>query len=269
MPLKTDNKKDKSERPKHDKAKKKDLKEDDVFEKTANELEEVLKRKFPDPPPLPKSSSQKSSLTNATTTSLSPILEKNQIKTEPGITDPPKKTKITNTSSTNTTAIQSHFSNTSSPTSIPHHIPILKKEETIKKEVQHENKSGAPPVTNLKKNQSILDIKMDTAKLHHQHILLNMIRSTPIKAKNFYKHERMIDSTYESSSGEEDDDGEEEYVEKIEFTEWFPPDRWKVNEKIIVTDVTINDKSTGNDRTVTMRESHQPEGFFGGSQKRF
>ena len=45
--------------------------------------------------------------------------------------------------------------------------------------------------------------------------------------------------------------------------------RWKVNEKVIVTDVTINDKSTGNDLTVTMRESHQPEGFFGGGlQKR-
>ena len=43
-------------------------------------------------------------------------------------------------------------------------------------------------------------------------------------------------------------------------------DRWKVNEKIVVTDVTINDKSTGNDLTVTMRESHQPEGFFGGKK---
>ena len=42
--------------------------------------------------------------------------------------------------------------------------------------------------------------------------------------------------------------------------------RWKVNEKIVVTDVTINDKSTGNDLTVTMRESHQPEGFFGGQK---
>ena len=42
--------------------------------------------------------------------------------------------------------------------------------------------------------------------------------------------------------------------------------RWKVNEKIVVTDVTINDKSTGNDLTVTMRESHQPEGFFGGKK---
>ena len=40
-----------------------------------------------------------------------------------------------------------------------------------------------------------------------------------------FQHERMIDSNYESSSGEEDEDGEEEYVEKIEFTEWFPPDR--------------------------------------------
>ena len=35
----------------------------------------------------------------------------------------------------------------------------------------------------------------------------------------------MTESNCESSSGEEDEDGEEEYVEKIEFTEWFPPDR--------------------------------------------
>ena len=43
------------------------------------------------------------------------------------------------------------------------------------------------PITNLKKNQSILDIKMDTAKLHHQHIMLNMLRSTPVTAKHYYK----------------------------------------------------------------------------------
>ena len=42
----------------------------------------------------------------------------------------------------------------------------------------------------------------------------------------------MIDSNYESSSGEEDEDGEEEYVEKIEFTEWFPPDRWARRNRI-------------------------------------
>ena len=48
----------------------------------------------------------------------------------------------------------------------------------------------------------------------------------------------------------------------------FSPFRWKINEKIVVTDVTINDESTGNDHTVTMRESHNPEGFFG-KQKSF
>ena len=42
--------------------------------------------------------------------------------------------------------------------------------------------------------------------------------------------------------------------------------RWKINEKVIVTDVTVSDKSTGNDLTVTMRESHKPEGFFGGQK---
>ena len=51
----------------------------------------------------------------------------------------------------------------------------------------------------------------------------------------------------------------EEEVEQL--TEWFPPDLdWvKVQDQgqhVIVTDVTVNDL------TVTMRESHQPEGFF-------
>ena len=68
------------------------------------------------------------------------------------------------------------------------HIPILKTEETLKSE-QNDNKVDiSSPLTNLKKNQSILDIKMDTAKLHHQHIMLNMLRSvTPVTAKNFYE----------------------------------------------------------------------------------
>ena len=34
-----------------------------------------------------------------------------------------------------------------------------------------------------------------------------------------------MDDSNGQSSSEEDEDGEEEYVEKIEFTEWFPPDR--------------------------------------------
>ena len=54
----------------------------------------------------------------------------------------------------------------------------------------------------------------------------------------------------------------------LNATKIFSPFRWKINEKIVVTDVTINDESTGNDHTVTMRESHNPEGFFGG-QKSF
>ena len=49
----------------------------------------------------------------------------------------------------------------------------------------------------------------------------------------------MIDSNYESSSGEEDEDGEEEYVEKIEFTEWFPPDRW-ARKNIVIYDTTYS-----------------------------
>ena len=63
---------------------------------------------------------------------------------------------------------------------------------------------------------------------------------------------------------DEDSDSysEEEVEEEVEqLTEWFPPDLdWvKVQDQgqhVIVTDVTVNDL------TVTMRESHQPEGFF-------
>ena len=59
-----------------------------------------------------------------------------------------------------------------------------------------------------------------------------------------------------------------EKAKVINTTNIFSPFRWKINEKIVVTDVTINDQSTGNDHTVTMRESHNPEGFFG-KQKSF
>ena len=68
------------------------------------------------------------------------------------------------------------------------HIPTIKTEE-VKKSMEEDSVMDvvSNPLTNLKKNQSILDIKMDTAKLHHQHIMLNMLRTTPVTAKNFYK----------------------------------------------------------------------------------
>jgi len=58
----------------------------------------------------------------------------------------------------------------------------------------------------------------------------------------------------EEESEEESDEEIEEEVEQL--TEWFPPDRWTFHDRVIVTDVTVNDL------TVTMRESKQPEGFF-------
>ena len=61
-------------------------------------------------------------------------------------------------------------------------------------------------------------------KLNKNNEVINILLSYTSLQKTL-KHERMTDSNYESSSGEEDEDGEEEYVEKIEFTEWFPPDR--------------------------------------------
>ena len=94
------------------------------------------------------------------------------------------KTKITNTSSTNKTATHNRVNTSSFP---PHHIPIFKTEEAIKPEQSESKRDFLSPLTNLKKNQSILDIKMDTAKLHQKHIMLNMLRSTPVTAKNFYK----------------------------------------------------------------------------------
>ena len=77
----------------------------------------------------------------------------------------------------------------------PRDIPILKKEEQIGTQMdileeKIEKKPEicpSPLIANAKKNQTILDIKMDAAKLHHQHIMLNLIRSTPVTAKNFYK----------------------------------------------------------------------------------
>jgi len=73
-----------------------------------------------------------------------------------------------------------------------------------------------------------------------------------------------LDSTRDMPAQDEDSDsyGGEEVEEEVEqLTEWFPPDLdWvKVQDQgqhVIVTDVTVNDL------TVTMRESHQPEGFF-------
>ena len=77
----------------------------------------------------------------------------------------------------------------------PRDIPFLKKEEQIGTQMdileeKFEKKPEicpSPQIANAKKNQTILDIKMDAAKLHHQHIMLNLIRSTPVTAKNFYK----------------------------------------------------------------------------------
>ena len=64
-------------------------KEEDRFEKTADELEEVLKRKFPDVSP-PKATSQKSqSVSKPTSNTTVPILPtspaiKQEVKEEPG-----------------------------------------------------------------------------------------------------------------------------------------------------------------------------------------
>ena len=114
-------------------------------------------------------------------------------------------TKITNTASLKaSTALQNNQLTTSSTsippsTNIPQKVKTeetngsrrasttTKENESIKMDISSSSPAAASLLTNLKKNQSILDIKMDAAKLHHQHIMLNMLRNTPITAKNFYK----------------------------------------------------------------------------------
>ncbi|TRY63054.1 hypothetical protein TCAL_15270 [Tigriopus californicus] len=59
-------------------------------------------------------------------------------------------------------------------------------------------------------------------------------------------------STGDQSEDDEDDEGEA----TIELTEWIPPDSWAFLNKVVVTDVTVDDL------TVTMRECRTPEGFF-------
>jgi len=64
------------------------------------------------------------------------------------------------------------------------------------------------------------------------------------------------------SDGSDDEysSDESEYEESYQLTEWYPPDFWRsnltMNQKVVVTDVTVGDK------TFTMRESTTPEGFF-------
>ena len=109
--------------------------------------------------------------------------------------------KITNTTSSNTLQNKQL---TSSSTAIPQSASIpqkikteeisssrrtsttTKENESIKMDILS-SPTASSLLNNLKKNQSILDIKMDAAKVHHQHIMLNMLRNTPITAKNFYK----------------------------------------------------------------------------------
>jgi len=71
--------------------------------------------------------------------------------------------------------------------------------------------------------------------------------STKVDAECIKEEEEDEEEYYESEE-------EEEEIEQL--TEWFPPDKWMAHDRVIVTDVTVNDL------TVTVRESKQPEGFF-------
>ena len=118
-----------------------------------------------------------------------------------GLTSRKENDKITNTTHSNDLHSSQHTSSPSlpQPANIPNKIKTeetngskkasntTKENDSIKMEIISSSPAASSLLNNLKKNQSILDIKMDAAKLHHQHIMLNMLRTTPITAKNFYK----------------------------------------------------------------------------------
>ena len=118
-----------------------------------------------------------------------------------GLATKTENNKITNTNSSNTLhnkQLTSSSTATPQSASIPQKIKTeeisssrrtsttTKENESIKMDILS-SPTASSLLNNLKKNQSILDIKMDAAKVHHQHIMLNMLRNTPITAKNFYK----------------------------------------------------------------------------------
>jgi hypothetical protein len=78
------------------------------------------------------------------------------------------------------------------------------------------------------------------------------LKLLPRKIKKEIKEEIV-----ESENEQDEEDGEsEDDQEKVQLTEWFPPDTWSYLQKVFVTDVTVDDI------TVTMRECRTPEGFF-------
>ena len=118
-----------------------------------------------------------------------------------GLTSRKENDKITNTTHSNNLNSSQQTSSPSlpQPANIPNKIKTeetngskkpsntTKENDSIKMDIISSSPAASSLLNNLKKNQSILDIKMDAAKLHHQHIMLNMLRTTPITAKNFYK----------------------------------------------------------------------------------
>ena len=209
--------------------------EEDAFEKTAQELEEVLKHKLSYTEPL-KSPILMYSPANSTIKGQSTVKKQIPIKTDPGkfileylnfllifilptdcfvnrihiiylFFDTSLEPVLNPISATNGVANQNRLNNLTQEQS--RDIPILKKEGQIGiqmdiLEEKFEKKPEicpSPLIANAKKNQTILDIKMDAAKLHHQHIMLNLIRSTPVTAKNFYKVRIQLNSISDFSIG--------------------------------------------------------------------
>lgn len=141
----------------------------------------------------------------------------------------------------------------------PEQPPIKKpKEEPATK--NNLLKPKVPPVENQdigSFEKSVLGLEEDLKKLPSQRQKLSTadrLRQQHLSSKK-PKQEITDDLPDETKVKEEESESEEE-EEGYQLTEWFPPDLCNFNEKVIVTDVTVDNF------TVTMRECKTPEGFF-------
>merc|ERR1719367_851694 len=143
----------KSEKSQNNEDNVKDSIDEDKFEKTANELEEVLKRKFPDVSP-PKTSSPKSHSTSKTSNNTNvPILTtsetiKQEVKEEAGLTSRKENDKITNITHSNNLNSSQHTSS-----------PSLPQPANIPNKIKTEESNGSKKASNTTKEND--SIKMD------------------------------------------------------------------------------------------------------------
>jgi len=200
----------------------------------------------------------------------------------------------TSSSTTRKSASQTSKKSAENKTTPKHSTPKLKSESkvgvTIKKS-PHSDSSFESTILGLEEDLKKLEErkkeKTETVKATKSKPAGNKTKPTkewldssgPPKLEPNYPsnrvHPRRGGSLHSSGSGSEEDrssdsqhsdsDGwssEYEYVEVITLKEWYPPDFWRSklsqSDQVVLTDVTVGQK------TITVRECTQPEGFFEG-----